>query len=145
LLAGLPLDLSLASREPVARLHEQLWKRFTDGGADGGTATSPAAGPPSLTACADEGDLPAALGDKRSKETAALALLAAHPEKTVKQVADEIRCNRSSLYRNPLMKVIRKEREERKQGRRRGRRVRDRAGDTYVDGIDETDPTDIPD
>jgi hypothetical protein len=122
-------------------LHEQLWKRFTDGSADGDTATNPAADPPTSPAHADEGNLPAILGDKRTREAAALAMLAVNPEMTVKQVAKETGCNRTSLYQNPGMKVIRKEREERKQGRRRGGRVRDRAGDTYVDGIDKTKPS----
>jgi hypothetical protein len=145
LLAGLPLDLSLASREPVARLHEQLWKRFTEGSADGGTATNPAADLPSSPARADGGNPPAVLGDKRTREATALTLLAVHPEKTLSQVAEETRCSRTSLYRNPAIKLVLEQRKKGKQDRRRGKRLRDRAGNTYVDGIDETDPTEIPD
>jgi hypothetical protein len=141
LLAGLPLDLSCASREPVARLHEQLWKRLTDGSADGGTATNPAAGPASSAACADEGEPPAVILDKRTREVAAVALLIAEPNMTVRQIAKETGFNRTSLYRIPEFQRALKARGGGPSERLRGKTFRDREGNTYVDGIDKTKPS----
>jgi hypothetical protein len=133
LLQGLPVNLSRASMETVAELHEGIWTRFTQVGR-GPEPKGPAAAPVS-------GAKHTAVAVGFSKELLAVALMTRQPELTVGEVAARVGCNRTGLYKKPLFREFIKGHRQDRRELPRGLIKRDPGGGTEVDGIDETDPT----
>jgi AcrR family transcriptional regulator len=136
LLEGLPTNLSHASLETVAELHEGMWTRFTQVGR-GPRPKGPAAAPVAPASGAKDNAVAAGF----SKEFLAVALLTRHPELTVEEVAARVGCNRTGLYKKPLFREFIKGHRQNRRERPRGFRRRVPGGGTEVDGIDLTDPT----
>jgi hypothetical protein len=136
LLEGLPTNLSRASMEAVAELHERLWERFTKGWRGPG-AKGPAEEPAAPVSGAKDNAVAAGF----SKELLAVALMTRHPELTVGEVAARVGCNRTGLYKKPLFREFIKGHRQDRPEFPRGLRRRVPGGGTEVDAIDETDPT----
>jgi AcrR family transcriptional regulator len=136
LLEGLPVNLSRASLEMVADLHEQLWERLTQDVREPGPKGSAAAPVAPVSGAKDT-----AVAAGFSKELLAVALLREHPELTVGEVAARVGCNRTSLYRKPFIRELIKGRRQDRPELPRGLIKRIPGGGTEIDGIDETDPT----
>jgi hypothetical protein len=136
LLEGLPVNLSRASLEAVAELHERLWERFTHVRQEPGPK-APVAAPATPVSGAKDTAVAAGL----SKEFHVVALMSEHPGLTVGEAAALVGCNRTALYRKPnfckYVNILRQERRDLP----RGWINRVPGGGTEVDGSDEHDPS----
>jgi AraC-like DNA-binding protein len=120
-LDGIPLNLSGWSLADVAELHEKLLQRLSN--------RHEAADGPS-----DKLPLKKA---SRGKETEALVFLMQHPEATDEEIARQVGCSRTSLYRMDNYRKCRAMLKQGKHERRSGRPFRNKAGDGYIDGIED--------
>jgi hypothetical protein len=138
LLAGLPLDLSRASPEQISDLDASIRKRLTEASLKGDNPCESATSA-RVTEGLNEDELPPG---KLSKEEQALAVLIANPTISDTEIAERVGCNRTSLYRMHRLMSARAWLKQGKAETRRGRQDRDRAGAPFVDGDDESDPSD---
>jgi hypothetical protein len=132
MLDGLPLDLSRASLEEVAALHDQLRGRLAGAGwpgnvpASGATAGKPVGG--------EDESMPAHV---LTDDIRALAWLMYDPSMSDAEIARRVPCNRTSLYRMKLFPIAKEVLlKSAKRELPRGIRSRDRAGNMDVDAIE---------
>jgi hypothetical protein len=137
LLAGISIVLCDRWYNHVADIDQALRHRFTDN-------SQPAVAP--LDHSVRGNNTESLAGDTAgptkilSKETMAIAYLSNNPAATDAEIANLVGCARTSLYRMPSFRELKRHIQAGKGRIRRGHRSLDKTGRTDVDGVDDGDP-----